>query len=167
MLEAQCERQAYIDVLQHETNKIIRMVRAFPAHTFDRRHPDCGMSAHELTAGFVRHARRIEALCGSGSNGSEFAEARTRGGLLLEFELACTHVREALEHMPAFRWAAVMDAPAGLAPWRQGRRGELLWLALRELSRHSRHFSRHLGEAGQGGAALRVLPPHSVLAAND
>ena len=167
MLEAQCERQAYIEVLQHETNKIVRMVRAFPVHTFDRRHPDCGMSAHELTAGFVRHARRIEALAGVDEPRSPFAESRTRGGLLLEFELSCTHVRESLERMPAFRWAAVMDAPAGLAPWRQGRRGELLWLALRELSRHARHFARHLGEAGQGGATLRVLPPHSVLAAND
>ncbi len=167
MIEAQCERQAYIEVLQHETTKIVRMVRAFPAHTFDRRHPDCGMSAHELTAGFVRHARRIEAIANGDQTVPPFAEARTRGGLLLEFELACTHVRESLERMPAFRWAAVMDAPAGLAPWRQGRRGELLWLALREMSRHSRHFARHLGEIGQGGAALRVLPPHSVLAAND
>jgi len=167
MLEAQCERQAYIEVLQHETNKIVRMVRAFPAHTFDRRHPDCGMSAHEARPVFVRHARRLEELAGDDTPRSPFAESRSRGGLLLEFELSCTHVRESLEHMPAFRWAAVMDAPAGLAPWSQGRRGELLWLALREMSRHARHFARHLGEAGQGGAALRVLPPHSVLAAND
>lgn len=36
-----------------------------------------------------------------------------------------------------------MPAPRGLAPWAHARRGELLWMALRELIRHSRHFSVH------------------------
>lgn len=161
MFALQSERQAYTEVLQHEVKKVVRMVRAFPPHSFDERHPDCGMSARELAGGFVRHMRRIEELASGVRPESPYAESRTRGGLLLEFELASASAQETLLRVPPFRWGEVMDAPQDLAPWRQGRRGELLWLALREMVRHSRHFARHLGESRDGGDgdARRMDPP--------
>ena len=92
-------------------------------------------------------------------------QARTRGGILLEFELASASAREELMRTPPFRWAEVIDAPADLASWRQGRRGELLWLALREMVRHSRHLARHLSEVkdGEGGSGPRIQAPTETL----
>ena len=165
MFALQSERQAYTEVLQHEVKKVVRMVRAFPPHALEARHPDCGMSARELAGGFVRHVRRIEELASGERPESPYAEARTRGGLLLEFELASASAQETLHRVPPFRWGEVVEAPQDLAPWRQGRRGELLWLALREMVRHSRHFARHLGEVRDGGddAARRIAPPSETL----
>jgi len=163
MFALQSERQAYTEVLQHEAKKAVRLIRAFPPHAFEQRHPDCGMSARELAGAFVRHVRRVEELASGVRPESPYAEARTRGGLLLEFELAAASAHETLMRVPPFRWGEVMDAPQDLAPWRQGRRGELLWLALREMVRHSRHFARHLSEvrSGDDGAA-RPLPAESL-----
>ena len=166
MLDLRTERQTFIEVLDHESQRIIRMVRSFPVAQFERRHADCGMSAHDLVTGFVRHARRLESLAKGPEVGDPFASARTRGGLLLEYELAVTHVRETLAEMPAFRWSELMPAPRDLAPWDQGRRGELMWLALREMSRHARHFARHLRESDPR-ATLPLPSSDSVITALD
>ena len=119
MLDLRTERQTFIEVLDHESRRIIRMVRSFPVAQFERRHADCGMSAHDLVTGFVRHARRLESLAKGPEVGDPFASARTRGGLLLEYELAVTHVRETLadlgcEETPANVAAAVEFLLEGL-----------------------------------------------------
>ena len=160
MFELQSERQAYLEVLLHESKKVVRMVRAFPVHSLHHRHPDCGMTAIDLAGAFVRHVRRIEELASGRPAGSPFAAERTRGGLLMEFELALESTCSVLTRQSAERWADVIDAPADLAPWRQGRRGELLWMALRELSRHSRHFARHLSDSREddGGREPDLTP---------
>jgi hypothetical protein len=61
----------------------------------------------------------------------------------------------ALTRMPAARWGDVMEAPTALTPWRQARRGELLWLALREMVYHYRHFALHLKSARPDGGLDR------------
>ena len=148
--ELSSERQAFAEVLEHEIKKVVRMVRAFPTARFERHHPECGRSACELAADFGRHMRRIEQLASGRLAEPPRGSMRARGEILLDLELAYLGAHMALRAMPPFRWAEVIDAPAGLAPWRQARRGELLWLALREMVRHERHFGVHLG-AAQGG----------------
>ena len=67
-----------------------------------------------------------------------------RGEILLELETAFLGAQAALATMPVARWAEVVPAPIGLPSMRQGRRGELLWLALRELIRHDHEVAVHV-----------------------
>ncbi|MEQ1832424.1 MAG: hypothetical protein ABL977_05155, partial [Candidatus Eisenbacteria bacterium] len=138
------------EVLEHEIKKVVRMVRAYPVARFERHHPECGRSACELAAGFGAHVRRIEELATGRTAEPARGTLRARGEILLDLELAYLGAHMALRAMPPLRWAQVIDAPAGLAPWRQARRGELLWLALREMVRHDRHFGVHLSSAQSG-----------------
>src|SRR5262245_54391150 len=60
--ELHSERQAYVEVLEHEVKKVVRMIRAFPPAAFEQRDPDCARSPRELAAEFETHVRRIEEL---------------------------------------------------------------------------------------------------------
>lgn len=166
--ELTSERQAFAEVLEHEIKKVVRLVRAFPLTRFDRQHPECQHSAADLGRGFANHIRRIEELATGRAAEPARGDLRTRGAILLDLELAYLGAHTALRAMPPFRWGQVVDVPAGLAPWRQARRGELLWLAMRELVRHDRHFGLHLSSArdgdedpghGDGGSTTRRVRP--------
>lgn len=156
-------RRAYTEILGHELKKIVRMLRAFPAERFDAREPGCGASARELAMGFLRHVRRIDEIAyGSGPRLSRTG-VPSRGDILLELETAFLGAHTALATLPAASWADVVPAPIGFSTLRQGRRGELLWMALRELIRHDRHFALHVRGAVHGNEApvRRVVVPES------
>jgi hypothetical protein len=166
--ELTSEREAFAEVLEHEIKKVVRLVRAFPIARFDRRHPECNRSACELAREFAGHVRRLEELATGRTAEPARGTLQTRGEILLDLELAYLGTHMALRAMPPFRWGQVIDVPAGLAPWRQARRGELLWLALREMVRHDRHFALHLtsardGDSGHGGEPLRSRGVRPVL----
>ena len=146
-------RQAYTQVLAHELKRIVRMLRAFPAERFDAREPGCGASARELAMGVVRHVRRIDEIAYGFGTHPMRSSVPSRGEILLALESAFVGAHAALATLPATRWADVVPAPIGLSTLRQARRGELLWLALRELIRHNHHFALHVrGDVhGDGG----------------
>jgi hypothetical protein len=73
---------------------------------------------------------------------------------MLELETAFLGAHTALATLPAPRWMDVVPAPIGFSTLRQGRRGELLWLALRELIRHHQHFALHVRGAVHGDDGL-------------
>jgi len=157
--ELHSERQAYVEVLEHEVKKVVRMIRAFPADRLERRDPDCARSARELAAEFVTRVWQIEELT-YGRVAAPFAAAsRTRADILLELETAAMSAVASLSSLPSSRWGEVVEAPPALQPWRQARRGELLWRSLREMVRHDRHFALHLRAARHdGGSAQRTAP---------
>jgi hypothetical protein len=137
-------RRAYAEILAHELKKTVRMLRAVPAERFDVREAGCGASARELAMGVVRHVRRIDEIaCGGGARPFR-PDVPSRGEIMLELETAFLGAQAALAMLPSARWAEVIPAPIGLPALRQGRRGELLWLALRELIRHDNHFAAHV-----------------------
>jgi hypothetical protein len=146
-------RQAYTQVLAHELRKIVRMVRAFPTQRFDEREPGCGESARELAVGFIHHVRRIDEIAYGGWPRSQRHGVPSRGEILLELETSFLGAHTALATLPPPRWADVIPAPQGLSKLAQARRGELLWLALRELIRHDRHFALHMRNVIHGDGA--------------
>jgi hypothetical protein len=146
-IELHSERQAYTEVLEHEVKRIVRVLRAFPAERFEERDPGCLRTARELAGEFVAHVRGIEEISYGRIAPNTPARSLTRGGILLELETAAMGASAALMILPASRWGEVMEAPTALTPWRQARRGELLWLALREMVHHYRHFVLHLKAA--------------------
>ena len=151
-------RRAYTQVLAHELKKVVRMLRAFPVERFDTREASCGVSARELAMGFVHHVRRIDEIAyGCGTHGMRTAMP-SRGEILLALESAFLGAHAALASLPPSRWGEVVPAPAGFLSVRHARRGELLWMALRELIRHDRHFALHLSCAahGNGGPMLEA-----------
>jgi hypothetical protein len=88
------------------------------------------------------------ATCG----GSTRSPSAAAGGHS-ELETAFLGAQAALATLPAARWAEVVPAPIGLPALRQGRRGELLWLALRELIRHDQLFAAHVRKSTRSGAS--------------
>jgi hypothetical protein len=154
--ELHSERQAYSEVLEHEVKKIVRVLRAFPAERFEQRDPECLRSARELAGEFVAHVRGIEEISHGRIAPNLPAASRTRGGILLELETAAMGASAALMTLSPARWGEVMEAPTALTPWRQARRGELLWLALREMVHHYRHFTLHLKAARPDDGVGRV-----------
>ena len=159
-IELHSERKAYAEALEHEVKRVVRTVRAFPAERFEERDPECQRSARELAGEFVAHVRGIEEISYGRIAPNIPAASRTRAGILLELETAAMGASAALLTLPAARWGEVMEAPTALTPWRQARRGELLWLALREMVHHYRHFALHLRAArpDSGGARGRTTP---------
>jgi len=137
-------RRAYAEILAHELKKTVRMLRTVPTERFDVREAGCGASARELAMGVVRHVRRIDEIAYGGGARPFRPDIPSRGEILLELETAFLGAQAALATMPVARWAEVVPAPIGLPSMRQGRRGELLWLALRELIRHDHEVAVHV-----------------------
>ena len=163
--EMHCERQAYAEVLEHEVKKVVRMLRAFPVERFEQCDAECARSARELAGEFVAHVHGIEEITYGRIAASGASSSRTRGGIMLELETAAMGASAALMTLSAARWGDVMQAPAALTPWRQARRSELLWLALREMVRHDRHFALHLRAArhdGDGGPRRAAPTPEPI-----
>jgi hypothetical protein len=156
-------RRAYTQVLAHELKRIVRMLRAFPADRFDARESGCGESARELAMGVVRHVRRIDEIAYGFATHPMRTAVPSRGEILLALESAFLGAHSALATLPASRWEDVVQAPIGFSTLRQARRGELLWLALRELIRHNHHFALHVrgavhGDGGPSAAAPAADP---------
>ena len=156
-------RQAYAQVLAHELKRVLRMLRAFPLERIDAREPGCGESARELAMGVVRHVRRIDEIAYGFATHPMRTAVPSRGEILLALESAFVGAHAALATLPAARWADVIPAPIGFSTLRQARRGELLWLALRDLIRHNHHFALHArgtvhGDHGPSQAAPAADP---------
>lgn len=137
-------RRAYAQILAHELRKTVRMLRAVPDDRFDAREAGCGASARELAMGIVRHVRRIDEIAYGFASRPMRASVPGRGEILLALESAFLGAQAVLATLPAARWAEVVPAPIGFSTIRQGRRGELLWLALRELIRHDHQLAVHV-----------------------
>lgn len=155
VLELASEREAYAEVLEHEVKKAIRMLRALPAGDFERRDPDGCATALELAGEFAARVRRIEELASVRRAEPAPSAGQTRPGVIQDLETACMGGVLALDAMPPYRWHEVIAAPAGLAPWGQARRGELLWLALHDLARHQQRFALRLRSARDRGDGPR------------
>ena len=158
-------RQAYTQILAHELKKTVRMLHAFPTERFDEREQDCGASARELAMGFVARVRRIHEIAYGPGTHLVRTRVPSRGEILLALESAFLGAHSALATLPATRWQEVIQAPIGLPTLRQARRGELLWLSLRELIRHSRHFALHVRSVTHGGGAKTLVGTKPVAAA--
>jgi hypothetical protein len=77
-------------------------------------------------------------------------------GILTEYEDAHGATRVAFAQLTKEQWREQIRGPAGLAGWERGRRGELLWMAWKELAHHVAHFAVHLRVARQEDAARRA-----------
>jgi len=151
-------RQAYQQALAHELRKIVRTLRAHPSDRLDERQPGCAVSARDLALELVQRVRRIDDIAWAGAVALPRPAISTRGELLLELETAWLGTHAALVQLPSTHWSEVIAAPAEFATFRQARRGELLWLALRELVRHSRHLAQHVRGGCAGGGRHRSEP---------
>ena len=144
------ERELFAEVLEREFRSCSRMLRAFPTDRLDERASDCACSARELAARFVERERAMhQVLFGAAGAGPP------PGASLYEIQcrLEATHERTlaGLVALTEAGWRETVPAPAGLGIWDRARRGELLWLALKDLIRDDAHFALHLRLARQRG----------------
>jgi hypothetical protein len=151
VLEMQFVRRTYSQVLAHEMKRVLRMVRQYPHERFDQRETACGHTARELAEASVVHLRCIDALASDEPIARASKGTRPRGTILLDLETSYLSAHSSLASMSRGCWSEIVAAPAGLATWSQARRGELLWLALRQMANHHRHFANHMRFECQGG----------------
>lgn len=156
VLELTFVRNTYTQVLAHEMKKVLRMVRQYPHERFDLREVACGHTARQLAEVSIAHLKRIDAIASDEPTSPRSSSPRPRGAILLDLETSYLSAHHALDSLPRYCWSEIVAAPAGLATWTQARRGELLWLALRELAHHHRHFANHMrfecrGDGGDDG----------------
>jgi hypothetical protein len=115
--------------------------------------------------GFVQRVRRIHEIAYGPGTHTVRTTAPSRGEILLALESAFLGAHSALATLPGARWEEVIPAPIGLPMLRQARRGELLWLSLRELIRHGRHFALHVRSVTHEGTAETLVGSKLVPAA--
>ena len=151
VLEMQFVRNTYSQLLAHEMKKVLRMVRQYPHDRFDLREDACGHTARELAEVSVAHLQRIEAIATDEPMPPAPIGPRPRGAILEDLESTFLSARTSLTSLPRSHWAEIVRTPPGLVFWTQARRSELLWLALREMAQHHRHFSMHSRHECNGG----------------
>lgn len=143
VLEMQFVRNTYAQLLAHEMKKVLRMVRQYPQERFDRVEGACGNTARELAEVSVAHLRRIEAIATDEPMGRIAMGKRPRGAILQDIEASFLNVHSSLTSLPRSHWAEIVRTPPGLDFWAQGRRSELVWLALQQMAAHHKHFAMH------------------------
>ena len=151
VLEMQFVRNTYAQLLAHEMKKVLRLVRHYPPEQFDKIQGACGNSARELAEVSVAHLRRIEAISTDEPMGRIAIGPRARGAILQDLEASFLNVHSSLTSLPRHHWAEIVRTPPGLDFWTQARRSELLWLALRQMAAHHKHFSMHSRLGCNGG----------------
>ena len=170
LFESPFVRKAYSQMLTNEMKKVVRSLRAFPVERLDARENGCGRSARDLAEGFIAHLRRLDSLASGTDWAVPVRGERSRGVILLELEACFLSVHASLDMTSPASWSEVIPSPLGLSPWSQARRGELLWMALRNLIRHGRHFTLHVRaacsapkfEGFDGGSRVPVSEIESV-----
>ncbi len=133
------EQQLFIDLACGERDRALRMIRRFPAERLDDRAPDCGHSGRELALEFLERAWVIEGIVRPPFR--RLAAPVTIHDLSAALEDSLARSLELLALFNGHQWNETVRGPL---PGERGRRAELLWLALRDLRRHSEHFAIHL-----------------------
>jgi hypothetical protein len=144
--------------------KVLRMVRQYPVDRFDQRGNGCGHTARELAEQSVAHLKRIDAIASDERVTRSATGPRPRGAILHDLETSYFSAHSSLASLSRACWSDPVRAPRGLDRWSQARRGELLWLALRELARHHRHLAMHMrfecpnGSGDDDGSRSPITP---------
>jgi hypothetical protein len=119
------------------------MVRHYPHDRFDQVEGACGNTARELAEVSVAHLRRIAAISSDEPMPPASIEPRHRGAILEDLESGFLNVHSSLTSLPRSHWGEIVRTPPGLDFWTQARRSELLWMALRAMAEHHKHFAMH------------------------
>lgn len=150
------ERSLLADVLEREYRNALRMLNAFPAHRLADRPPDCQRSARELAWAFVERERLMLYVLRGRTAGIGERAPDSLHAIVTEYESVHRESRAALARVTREQWQESIRGPVGLTGWERGRRGELLWMAWKELVHHVAHFACHLRMARQEEAARRA-----------
>ena len=146
------ERQLLTEALEREFGNALRMLKAYPAERLDDRPADCPRSGREMAWALVERERRMHyVLCGPAA-GLDAHAPESLAAILAAYESAHHETRAALT--PA-QWREPLHGPVGMGPWERARRGELLWMAWKDLVHHAAHLAVHLRLARQDDAAAR------------
>lgn len=153
------ERQLLTGVLEREFRNAVRMMRAFPAAHVDDIPNDCSRSGRDLAWAFVERERLMHYVVRGQMGAMGQPAPPTLHDILTAYEDAHHETRTALLRLSPELWSETIRGPAGIGVWERGRRGELLWMAWKDLVHHSTHFAAHLRAARQAdiasSAALR------------
>ncbi len=150
------ERGLFAQLLEREYRNTARMLRAFPRGRLDEKPADCPRSGRAMAWAFVERERLMLYVLRGRTTGIGVDAPASMDEILAAHAEAHRDTRTALSQVTAAQWDETLSGPAGLRHWERARRGELLWMALRELVHHGAHFAIHLRLA-QDEEAARVL----------
>jgi hypothetical protein len=140
---ANSEQGLFAEVLEREFSNSMQMLREFPPDRLDDRPRDCEKSARDLAIGFLERERTIHHVL-RGRPTDRVAPPSSLMEIVGNYEQAHRETRETLASLTTEDWGESIRGPVGLGMWDRARRGELLWLALKELIAQDSHFAVHL-----------------------
>ncbi len=147
------ERGLFAQLLERECRNTTRMLKAFPRGRLDERPADCPRSGREMAWAFVERERLMLYVLRGRTTGIGVDAPASMDAILAAHAETHRDARDALAQVTAAQWDETLSGPAGLGHWERARRGELLWMALRELVHHGAHFAIHLRQAQDEDAA--------------
>lgn len=150
------ERRVLAEALEREFSKAIRMMRAFPYGCFNEEPTVCPRTGRDLAWGFVRREHLLHYVISGRMTEIAATAPSSLHEILVAYEEARRETRERLGLLTRDRWNEVLRGPAGLGRWERARRGELLWMALRDLVHHGEHFALHLRMAREADASSQA-----------
>jgi hypothetical protein len=94
---------------------------------------DVGNAARAATRSLIRQEHLMrDAIAGTGAPAAAIAEGGRVEDLVTAYEQAHHETRDSLSRLTAEQWESMIEQPLGFALWPALRRGELLWMALRD-----------------------------------
>jgi hypothetical protein len=138
------ERALFSEIFEREFESWRRRLSSFPVDHADDRLTDCPCTARELAARLLERQRTLLDIVGG--SGARIAPGRgaSPSEMLGLYESAHAETRRMLAALSDTQWQETIASPVGLVLWERARRGELLWLGLKDLIRQGAHFGVHL-----------------------
>jgi hypothetical protein len=148
------ERALFADGLEREFESGRRRLRSFPPDRVDETMADCPCTARQIAARMLEQQRAVLEIVVKGRSRTVPGPGASLLELLARYEAAHAEARLALAELSDAQWEETIETPPALSYGKQGRRGELLWLALRGMMRDGVHFSVHLRAAREAAPQL-------------
>ncbi len=149
------EPQLFDDAFERECLNVQRLLRSFPVARLDDRLPGCHDSAREVAVRFVGHHHTLAQLVLGPSPGRLHVGPASLQRVHAELDESRRHLQRALARLAPAQWGELIRVSLAVGPWERARRGELLWIALKDMVREASHFAIHLRAALAHEAAER------------
>jgi hypothetical protein len=138
------ERRLLLEVLEREFRSAVRMMRVFPPDRLDQHPTDCPLTARQLAWRFVEWERLVHYVLLGRTSGTALPAPGSMFEIVRAYEATHRETRAALLRMSQARWLETIRGPVSADRWERGQRGELLWMAWKELTLQGEHFAAHL-----------------------
>ena len=143
------DRRTFQEILEREHRYAVSLLRAFPSERIDDVSPDCRRSARDLAREHLNGYGHLQYLLQGRSLEMGVPERTSFHEIVARLWAVHAEMRDAIATIDGEGWNEPLRGPTGVdgIRWETGRRAELAWMMLKDLSRHAAHLAIHLRQA--------------------